>query len=387
MNSRINILKDCIIDHLRKRVDFDEKNLRFFSLPYSLNLTGEGIENFLSALVNISLDKLSIIAYLKSDSENSRIYDYNNSQVYEVSPSDNHNLRDEYGSLLCRCVESAFRNCKMKNGINAAVYDDFDSSSLSSPSLKFTSVISALCNANNQTIDGKLFNLLFKETDSNLLSINLDRNEILSYEVNLENKENSQEKLHWSDFNTLKVIQISFEKKRLRNEIESNFINNLTNSHDLLKVLMASARVKSLAEFSEEQIISFVKRVPAEKKNVINYLYRESVISKKCVDSLRTKNFESFIKSVNHSGINLTELGIINPGIEKLFYSLQDNNEILAIKISPSNSSLTCFLRSSDEQIISSEIQQKIAVLFPDNKSNINIYSSNITGIYIYTKN
>ena len=66
MNKRLNLLKENLKDHLTKRVDLDVNDISFFSIPYSINIFGEGIEDYVPNLINITLNKNCLMGFYKN---------------------------------------------------------------------------------------------------------------------------------------------------------------------------------------------------------------------------------------------------------------------------------------------------------------------------------
>ncbi|MGH7884140.1 MAG: hypothetical protein ACRENO_00435 [Thermodesulfobacteriota bacterium] len=388
MNTRVNLLKDIVKDRLKKKVDFNENDISFFSIPYCINVFGEGIENYISNLVNISIEKICFLAFIKNRSSNSKIFDYNNSEIYELSTNGQNHIRDEFSSILSACITGINQNSKIESGITGALYDDFYSSSLSSPSIKFSTFLYSISKINNLNLNFKLFSQILSETDKNLLSINLDTNEILPFRKSLFGIENNEtEKFNWSDFNNIRAVQISIHKRRLRNIREVNFIRNLKLSYDLLKVLMASARKTALKDFSPDEIKSFVKRVSEEKQSLIQYLYNESIVVENSALALKSKNFEKFVDSIRSSNLNLLQLEITNEETLNLLNSLKNVKNIIASKISLTSGSITCFINSQHEESAIYDIKNKFKLLLPKLSGKIKIYSSEITAFYLFRNN
>ena len=148
----------------------------------------------------------------------------------------------------------------------ASFYDDFHSTSLSSSAIKFALFLNAISKSNKVNLSSQLFTSILNDTNNSLLNARIDVNELLFFINRLSNNEkNKPEKLNWSIFNDMKVVQISFKKKKLKAQNETKFLYELKQSYNLLKVLMASSRKKLITDFSPDEIKSFAKRTSPEK--------------------------------------------------------------------------------------------------------------------------
>lgn len=381
MNSRINLLKENLKTHLSKRINLDEGDISFFSIPYSLNIVGEGIEGLLSDLISICTNKIYLIGFIKNVSKEIKIYDCNKSDVYIISPTGKNNTTDEYSAIINGAVNCIKNYKNLDYGIIAVTHDDFSASSISSPSMKFATFIYTLCKANNLNLDYNLFISLFDDMNRNHLSINFNTNEVLSFINNAGQTTTKQsKKFNSSLFKDIRVLQISFKEKRLRTQIETNFLSNLKRSYSLLKVLMASARKKNITNFSLDEIKNFSRRFNQENQKMIEYIYKESRLIEELILCLESNDIESFFNIINKSNSNLFQLDIINEQISGLLDELKCSDKILASKIIIRNNSFCAFVESEFEKDITTKIRRKV-----ENKlQKIFIDSSEITDIYIY---
>lgn len=388
MNKRLNLLKENLKEHLRKRINFDVDDISFFSIPYSINIFGEGINGHVSKLINITIDKFCLMGFVESHSENIKIYDYNKNEIYEISPTKINKIKDEYSSILIVTYNSIRTKENVVGTFISCFHDDFYSTSLSSPAIKFALFVDAISKSNEINLDSQLFTSILKDTDNSLLNTKIDANELLSFKNNLfDNVNNKTEKLNWSNFNDTKVVQVSFEKKRLKKQNKTKLLSELKQSFDLLNVLMASARKKLITNFNPDEIKSFARRTSPEKQKFIEYIYNESSLIEKSISALKSKDMERFMNNINLSNSNVIQLELLDKKNQKFVSELRKINNIFAIKVSIMNNSVSMFIDANSEYLVMEEIKREVNKTFSEKKDDIKVYSSEIMDFYIYEIN
>ncbi len=387
MNSRINLLKTKLKDNLKKRVSFKEDEICFLSIPYTINIIGEGIEDYSLAFLNLTLDKLFLFGFIEDSSLSANVYDYNKAEIYEISYNQKNRIKDDYSAILSATINSLKHNLNLTKGITGCFYDDFHSSSLSSHTIKFLIFLQTIYKVRNLNLDYEQCTSILSDTKKDLLSINLDNNEDFFFRKNLlrENTSNLEE-LNYNFLKDIKILQISFKEKKFKDEKESQFLAELKQSYELLKVLMASARKKEITDFTPEEIKSFIRRLSPEKQKSIKYLHNEYGLLKKSIHALRSKDIESFINTINSSNSNLLELNFADEKIVSFLEELNKMRNIYASRISLKTSSISLFVHADFESLGLDEIKRKISIHFPEKNDIIKIYSSSIDGINIFER-
>lgn len=369
MNTSFSLDKASLKDFLLKRENCREDEIKYISIPYSINLFNNGIENFFSKYLTISTSNKFLLCYHAENTGNIRLYNYNNPEIIELNINRN-KKNDGLGFVYKNAIESTGKN--FKSGFNSVIKDDLDFPG-SSLAVKTSSMLYALHKSNNMELNSDSLIKTLENINKKFLNLRVNNYDLLGVINKAQSEEfRSYEKVNWSELKDLKILQIIINKSqadsgKLQSELEK--------ASNLLKVLLASKKLKDISEIDKDELMTFLKRLPKNQQDPIIFLYNQTAFINQSIKALKSKNISEFINIINCSNEYVAIFGNKTLFVwEKLKYI----KGIVAATISINDGNIICFIKNKDEGRIKLEISKIL--------ENIQTNFSDIENIFISEK-
>ena len=215
---------------------------------------------------------------------------------------------------------------------------DFPGTSLA---VKTSTMLYALHKSNNMELKSDSLIKTIENLNKKFLNLRVNNYDLLGFINKAQSEEfKSYEKVNWSELKDLKILQIIINKSQAGS---SKLQSELEKASNLLKVLLASKKLKDISEINKDELITFLKRLPKNQQDPIIFLYNQTAFINQSIKSLKSKNISEFINIINSSNEYVAIFGNKTLFVwEKLKYI----KGIVGATISIKDGNIICFIKN-----------------------------------------
>ncbi len=364
MTNELKEIKQQLLDHFRKRVEFDESEIKTVSCPYPLTLLGSHNNIFGGKSLSFSLDIYSTLLFIPSDQPDIRIYVKEFPGIFKVSL--NNIGVPVRGDWLNYIKGSAFilkEKFNINQGFTGVLSYPFPNF------IKFKSaviqqlIIPALCYVNKIKLNANNLQSLCEEIDSKYLKyehMNLDSITIKHSKSNtlqFVDYDRSKMRLHTNNGSKCKFIVIC-----TGNTLPSHYsdFEKFTKFKTILNMMAGN---KDGQVFNAENYNEFRSRLPEELLEIGDFYFSESVRAEDASAHWKNNNLTEFGKTLLESALSRTT----DADLKNLIEKLNRIDGVYGIQIS-SNSEIIIF----SNVFLVEKIKEQLKTIFKDYDININ---------------
>jgi len=375
MTNKLKEIKQQLLDHFGKRVEFDETAIKTVSCPYPLTLLGSHINIFGGKSLSFSLDIYSTLLFTPSNQPDIKIYVKEVPGVFKVSL--NNIGVPVRGDWLNYIKGSAFilkDKFNINQGFTGVLSYPFPNSINFKSTVIQQLIILALCYVNKIQINATNLQTFCEEMDSeylkydhmNLDSITLKHSK--SDTLQFVDYDRSKMRLHTNSGSKCKFIVIS-----TGNTLPSYYsdFEQFTKFNTVLNMMTGN---KDGQVFNTGNYNEFRSRLPEELLEIGDFYISESVRAEDASAHWKNNNLTDFGKTLSESALSRTT----DVNLKNLIEKLNSIDGVYGIQIS-SNSEIIIF----SNVFLVEKIKEQLKAIFKDHDININSGElSNGTVIY-----